>query len=76
VPAGAPPQVVDATREAFVSALSTGLLVGTGVVLISALLAWALVGRMRPTAAAEPVPQSPAPEALPVGEQGVPEAAR
>jgi EmrB/QacA subfamily drug resistance transporter len=68
VPAGAPPQVVDATREAFVSALSTGLLVGTGVVLISALLAWALVGRMRP-AVAESAPQPQAPEAMPVPEK-------
>jgi EmrB/QacA subfamily drug resistance transporter len=45
VPGGASPQVVAAVREAFVSALSIGLTVGTVVVLISALCAWALIGR-------------------------------
>jgi EmrB/QacA subfamily drug resistance transporter len=69
VPPGASPQVVHATHEAFVTSLSTGLTVGTGVVLVSALLAWALVGRVRPTSAAEPVPQAPAPEAMPVPER-------
>jgi predicted MFS family arabinose efflux permease len=61
VPVDATPQVVSAVREAFVSALSTGLTVGTGVVLVSAGLAWALVGRV----ARAP---EPAPEAMPVPE--------
>jgi EmrB/QacA subfamily drug resistance transporter len=62
VPVDATPQVVSAVREAFVSALSIGLTVGTGVVLVSAGLAWALVGRV---ARAQP---EPAPEAMPVPE--------
>jgi hypothetical protein len=49
-------------REAFVSALSTGLTVATAVVLVSALCAWALIGRV-----AAPAPA--APEALPVTER-------
>jgi MFS family permease len=77
VPAGAGAQIASATREAFVSAVSTGLTVATAVVLVSALLAWALVGRLRPAPVAESVPQASAPEALPVAErEGVPEAAR
>jgi MFS family permease len=36
-------QIVSATREAFVSALSTGLLVGGAVTLIGALVAWSLI---------------------------------
>ncbi len=65
VPAGATPEVVAAVREAFVSALSTGLTVATAVLLVSALAAWALVGRAgsRPAAV-----DSGAPEALPVPE--------
>jgi EmrB/QacA subfamily drug resistance transporter len=62
VPADAGPGVAAAVREAFVSALSTGLTVATAVVLVSALCAWALIGRV-----AAPAPA--APEALPVTER-------
>jgi EmrB/QacA subfamily drug resistance transporter len=68
VPSGAAPQIVSATREAFVSSLSAGLTVGTAVVLVSALLAWTLVGRVRRVPGAEPVPQASAPEAPAVPE--------
>jgi EmrB/QacA subfamily drug resistance transporter len=67
LPAGASPDVAAVAREAFVSALSTGLTVATVVVLVSALCAWALVGRVRP--GPEAAPQAPAPEALPVPER-------
>jgi len=41
----APAQIVAAVREAFVSALGTGLLIGTAVTLIGAVVAWALIQR-------------------------------
>ena len=40
-----PAQIVAAVREAFVSALGTGLLIGTAVTLIGAVVAWALIQR-------------------------------
>ena len=48
VPGNASREVAAAVREAFVSSLSIGLTVGTVVVLASAALAWALVGRDAP----------------------------
>ncbi len=44
-------QVVAAVREAFISALGTGLTIGGGVVLLGALAAWTLVQRTAATAA-------------------------
>jgi len=57
----APPQIVSAANDAFVSALSTGLLVGALVTLTGAVVAWTLIQRRvavpvavaTPTAAAE-----------------------
>jgi EmrB/QacA subfamily drug resistance transporter len=46
----APAQTVAAVHEAFVSALSTGLVVGTTVTLIGAGVAWALIQRSATTA--------------------------
>jgi EmrB/QacA subfamily drug resistance transporter len=40
---GVPPQVVDASHRAFVYALHYGLLLGSGVALLGALMAWTLV---------------------------------
>jgi hypothetical protein len=51
--------VVDATRHAFVSALGTGLEVGTAVALIGAVVTWRLIQR---------VPRSPRPSAAEAGE--------
>jgi EmrB/QacA subfamily drug resistance transporter len=62
VPADATPQVVAAVREAFVSALSTGLTVGTVVVLLSAVIAGALITRLPPP----PAPLQPPSEAPPL----------
>jgi hypothetical protein len=67
VPGDASREVAAAVREAFVSSLSIGLTVGTVVVLASAALAWALVGRDAPP----PPPKAPAPtpaEPVPVAE--------
>jgi EmrB/QacA subfamily drug resistance transporter len=41
----APAQIVAAVKQAFVSALGTGLLIGTAVTLIGAAVAWALIQR-------------------------------
>ncbi len=38
-------QIVSAVREAFISALSTGLLIGAGVTLVGAVVAWTLISR-------------------------------
>jgi EmrB/QacA subfamily drug resistance transporter len=48
--AHASPQIVDTVREAFVSALGTGLKIGTGVTVVGAMLAWALIQRTATTA--------------------------
>ncbi len=42
---GAPHQIVEAGREAFVYALQNGLRLGAAVALVGALVAWTLVGR-------------------------------
>jgi EmrB/QacA subfamily drug resistance transporter len=50
----AAPQVVDAVRHAFVSALSTGLLIGSVVTIVGAAVAWVLIQRtIREPASAE-----------------------
>ena len=49
-------QIVETVRGAFVSALSTGLLVGTAVTLIGAVVAWALIQRTPTVATAGPAP--------------------
>jgi hypothetical protein len=70
VPGDASREVAAAVREAFVSSLSIGLTVGTVVVLASAALAWALVGRDAPPAPPEapaPTPVEPVPVAETVG---------
>jgi EmrB/QacA subfamily drug resistance transporter len=51
--ANAPAQVQAATGNAFVDALSTGLIVSAGAALLAALLAWALIRDERPAAPAE-----------------------
>src|SRR5262249_28782264 len=48
--AGATPQIRDATRAAFVDALTTGLLTAAIAVLVAALVAWLLVSPGRPDA--------------------------
>jgi EmrB/QacA subfamily drug resistance transporter len=53
----ASPQIVDAVHHAFVSALSTGLLVGAIVTLLGAVTAWLLIDRRAATGA---VPAEPA----------------
>jgi EmrB/QacA subfamily drug resistance transporter len=59
VPGGATARVAGAVREAFVSALSTGLVVATCFSLVAAVFAWALVGRVgRPRASAEPADEA------------------
>lgn len=60
---GASPQVVAAVREAFVSALSTGLLVGTAVTLIGAVVAWRLIQPAPSAAEAAPSAAPAAPDA-------------
>jgi hypothetical protein len=56
------PQVAAVVREAFVSALGTGLLIGAVVTLAGAVLAWLLIER-RTQVAAPPAPlEEPAPE--------------
>jgi hypothetical protein len=49
--------VVTATREAFVSALGTGLTIGAVVTLCGAVLAWVLIEPPTKLAAATPAPQ-------------------
>jgi hypothetical protein len=49
------PNIVNATQQAFVSALSTGLLIGAGVTICGALLAWVLIERNVERRAAAPV---------------------
>jgi MFS family permease len=66
VPVDATPQVTAAVHEAFVGAVSAGLTVATFVVLLSAFLAWLLVGRK---VAVAPAPEVSAPEAMPVVER-------
>lgn len=63
---GAPAEIVQAGEEAFVSALSAGLVVGAGAAALAAVLAAWLIAP-RPAAAAAP--------AMPVGDAGAPEAA-
>jgi MFS family permease len=55
----APAHVVTAVHEAFISALSTGLLVGTAVTLVGAVLAWLLIQR-GPAAVAKQAAVGPA----------------
>jgi EmrB/QacA subfamily drug resistance transporter len=62
-------QVVATVREAFVSALGTGLTIGAGVTLVGAALAWALIQRAPTAAEAQP---AAAPETL-GGEQAAAE---
>ena len=57
-------QIVATVREAFVSALGTGLTIGAGVALVGAVLAWALIQRTATTAEPQPA-QAPEPERLP-----------
>jgi EmrB/QacA subfamily drug resistance transporter len=52
-------QIVSATREAFVSALGTGLTIGAAVTLTGAVLAWMLIEPRAKLAAAAPAPQQP-----------------
>ncbi len=47
--AHASPQVVDTVREAFVSALGTGLKIGSAVTVVGAVLAWSLIQRSATT---------------------------
>jgi EmrB/QacA subfamily drug resistance transporter len=49
------PKIVNAIQEAFVSALSTGLLIGAGVTACGALLAWVLIERNAERRAARPI---------------------
>ena len=58
------PQVVSTVREAFVSALGTGLTISAAVTLSGAALAWALIQR-----AAEPQPRG---ELTPATGEGAP----
>jgi EmrB/QacA subfamily drug resistance transporter len=46
----APERIVQATHDAFISALGTGLKLGGGVALLGALVAWALISNRRPVA--------------------------
>jgi hypothetical protein len=52
---GVPANAAHVLREAFVSALGSGLLMGAGVALVGAVLAWLLVAR----GAAAPAPSPP-----------------
>jgi hypothetical protein len=53
----ASPQVVSVVRQAFVSALGTGLTVSAAATLLGALVAWKLIApRIKQPAAAEPAP--------------------
>jgi EmrB/QacA subfamily drug resistance transporter len=63
--AHASPQIVDATREAFVSALGTGLLVGAIVTLCGAVVAWVLIQRLPRRTQPQPVVDEPLTEAVP-----------
>ncbi len=56
----ATPQIISATHEAFVSALSTGLLVGAIVTLIGAAAAWILIEPRRAAVATRATQQEPA----------------
>jgi hypothetical protein len=49
------PQIVSASREAFVSALGTGLTVGAAVTLLGAVVAWILIEPRRKQVAPETV---------------------
>jgi EmrB/QacA subfamily drug resistance transporter len=51
-------QIIAAVREAFVSALGTGLTIGAVLTLFGAVLAWMLIQRA-PTAAPSPAPEAP-----------------
>ncbi|MHB8659231.1 MAG: MFS transporter [Solirubrobacteraceae bacterium] len=53
------PAVVSAVREAFISALSTGLTIGGSVVIVGAVLAWVLIQRTAAWAAGAPAAGSP-----------------
>jgi EmrB/QacA subfamily drug resistance transporter len=50
--AHAPPQIVSAVHEAFVSALSTGLTIGAAVTLAGAVIAWSLIRQSSPVSEA------------------------
>jgi EmrB/QacA subfamily drug resistance transporter len=65
-PHGVPSRIIDAGHEAFVYSLQNGLRLGSAVALVGALIAFALIGRDQPAAAAERV------EAV-VGEAAPPE---
>ena len=60
VGAHAPAQIVAAANDAFVSALSTGLLVGALVTLSGAVVAWTLIQRRVAAPAAVPAQAAPA----------------
>jgi EmrB/QacA subfamily drug resistance transporter len=60
VGAHAPAQIVAAANDAFVSALSTGLLVGALVTLTGAVVAWTLIQRRVAAPAAVPAQAAPA----------------
>ena len=70
-----PPALLDATRHAFVYALGRGLLLGTAVALLGAVVAFATIGRVsarhqKPVGggvAAAPAVSEPTPEPEPVG---------
>jgi hypothetical protein len=47
------PQIVDTVREAFVSALGTGLQIGAATTLVGAVIAWSLIRRTTPAPAPE-----------------------
>jgi MFS family permease len=64
---GASAQVVHVVRDAFVSALSTGLLIGGAVTLTGAVVAWVLIENIQK----RPAPAGPTHEASP--EESVPE---
>jgi len=68
LPAGTPRAVVEASHEAFISALGTGLRVGAAAAVVGAVLAWTLV-RVRPEPRTVPVGEAPVPEAAVAAEK-------
>lgn len=61
-PAGGSAQIAAAAKEAYVAALSSGLLLGTAVTVAAAVVAWFLVAK-RPAEAEAPAPEAAAGEA-------------
>jgi len=60
--ATAPPEILTATKSAFVSALGSGLTLGAAVTLVGALVAWTLVAKApAPVPSGAPVPSDDAP---------------